>query len=135
LPIAYSILNKSDRPLVTRFGVENNFALLSGHHVDGFYRIPGHELAQEDTFLDSVGELKDVGSVELGHRWFGLSVYWEWDQPTTLWRAPVNTVSNSEAGFERVYQASSVMPLWALNLPSGQTWTLKMNLSLRQAGN
>jgi hypothetical protein len=130
LPVSYAILNKSEQPLITRLGVESNFALLSGHHPDGFYRVADHDL--DDAFLDSVGELADVRSVELGHRWFGLLVRWEWNQSATLWRAPVNTVSNSEAGFERVYQASSVMPLWALNLSPGETWTVSMKLSLHQ---
>ncbi len=128
LPVVYTIRNQGDQALTARFGVENNFALLSGHHPDGFYRVPGHEL--EDTFLDSVGEVDGARSVELGHRWFGLLVRWEWDRPATLWRAPVNTISNSEAGFEKVYQASSVMPLWTLNLPPGQTWTVAMSFAL-----
>lgn len=128
LPITYTIHNQSDQPLTAHFGVENNFALLSGHHPDGFYRIPDHDL--ENTFLDSVGEVAGARSVELGHRWFGLLVRWEWDRPANLWRAPVNTISNSEAGFEKVYQASSVMPLWTPGLSPGETWSVAMKLSL-----
>jgi len=124
----YTLRNQSEHPLTARFGVENNFALLSGHHPDGFYHVPGHEL--EDPFLDSMGEVVNARGVELGHRWFGVRVQWEWDQPACLWRAPVNTVSNSEAGFERVYQASSVMPLWTLNLPPGEAWTVGMSFAL-----
>ena len=37
--------------------------------------------------------------------------------PPTLWWAPVETVSNSEGGFERVYQGSGLLVSWPLALP------------------
>ena len=38
----------------------------------------------------------------------------------TIWRTPVETVSLSEAGFERVYQSSSIVFIWDINLDSVQ---------------
>ncbi|HUI29581.1 MAG TPA: alpha-amylase/4-alpha-glucanotransferase domain-containing protein, partial [Candidatus Acidoferrales bacterium] len=40
--------------------------------------------------------------------WQGLRVTVEVDKPLTLWRFPIETVSLSESGFERVYQSSVV---------------------------
>jgi hypothetical protein len=51
-------------------------------------------------------------------------------QPAVLWRAPVETVSQSEAGFERVYQSSMVMPLWRISLPPGKTWEVAITLAI-----
>jgi alpha-amylase len=42
----------------------------------------------------------------------------------------VETVSQSEAGFERVYQSSMVMPLWRISLPPGRTWKAEIRLSI-----
>jgi hypothetical protein len=36
-----------------------------------------------------------------------------------LWWAPVETVSNSEAGFERVYQGMGLLVSWPLRLAAG----------------
>jgi len=32
-------------------------------------------------------------------------------------------VSQSEAGFERVYQSSMLMPVWRISLGPGKSWT------------
>jgi hypothetical protein len=34
----------------------------------------------------------------------------------------VETVSQSESGFERVYQSSLVMPIWRISLGPGMSW-------------
>ena len=42
------------------------------------------------------------------------------DQPADAWWAPVATVSNSENGFERVYQGSGLLLSWPLHLAPGE---------------
>lgn len=44
----------------------------------------------------------------------------------TLWRFPIETVSQSESGFERIYQASSLLLHWALRLQPGQDWPVRL---------
>jgi alpha-amylase len=39
-----------------------------------------------------------------------------------LWKLPIETVSNSEGGFERVYQGTSLIARWPLSLDPEQTW-------------
>jgi 4-alpha-glucanotransferase len=39
-----------------------------------------------------------------------------------LWKLPIETVSNSEGGFERVYQGTSLIARWPLALDPEQTW-------------
>lgn len=36
------------------------------------------------------------------------------------WHAPIETVSNSEAGFERVYQGSALLLSWPVRLAPGE---------------
>jgi hypothetical protein len=40
----------------------------------------------------------------------------------------VETVSQSEAGFERVYQSSMVMPVWRISLLPGKTWDAEIGV-------
>ena len=37
------------------------------------------------------------------------------------WWSPIETVSNSEAGFERVYQGSALLISWPVTLAPGET--------------
>ena len=39
------------------------------------------------------------------------------------WYAPIETVSNSEAGFERVYQGSALLLSWPVRLAPGERWS------------
>jgi hypothetical protein len=40
-----------------------------------------------------------------------------------FWIAPIETVSESEEGFERVYQGSQILAVWHPDLSSRKTWT------------
>ena len=40
----------------------------------------------------------------------------------SFWIAPIETVSESEDGYERIYQGSQVMALWPVDLAAGAEW-------------
>jgi hypothetical protein len=42
------------------------------------------------------------------------------------WHAPIETVSNSEAGFERVYQGGALLVSWPVRIAAGGTWTARI---------
>ena len=125
---AYAVTNRDREELNTTFGSEFNFSLLAGNAHDRYYDIPGHILDKRN--LASFGETNNVGRVRLVDEWLKVTVALEFSQPAVLWRAPVETVSQSEAGFERVYQSSMVMPLWRISLPPGKTWEIEIRLMI-----
>ena len=47
-------------------------------------------------------------------------------EPADLWWAPVETVSNSEGGFERSYQGAGILVSWPLALPPGASLSVTM---------
>ena len=126
--VAYRITNRASEELNTTFGSEFNFSLLAGNADDRYYDIPGHVLEKRN--LASFGETNNVGQVRLVDEWLKVTVSLAFSQPAALWRAPVETVSQSEAGFERVYQSSMVMPLWRISLPPGKTWEVEVRLTI-----
>jgi hypothetical protein len=42
----------------------------------------------------------------------------------------VETVSQSEAGFERVYQSSMVMPIWRISLGPAASWQTEIAVKI-----
>ena len=130
LPIEYTLTNMGEALLDLPFGIELNFGLLSGHSDDAYYEIPGVDL--EDDYLNSRGQLADVSEVNLFHEWFRLHIRLTFDKPATLWRMPIETISNSEGGFERVYQSSCLFPHWKLQLAPGETWRVRLTVELRE---
>ncbi len=126
--IQYAVTNLSAEELNTTFGPEFNFSLLAGNAHDRYYDIPGHVLDRRN--LASRGETNNVSCVSLVDDWLKLKMSLAFEQPATLWRAPVETVSQSEAGFERVYQSSMVMPLWRISLKPESAWETTIKISL-----
>ena len=61
------------------------------------------------------------GSTELaqGNSWLGLELQTAIEPAADAWHAPIETVSNSEAGFERVYQGSALLLSWPVKMPAG----------------
>jgi len=49
-----------------------------------------------------------------------------------FWIAPIETVSESEEGFERIYQGSQIMAVWPIELPQGAEWKGQLTLRARQ---
>ncbi|MBA2380738.1 MAG: DUF1926 domain-containing protein, partial [Chloroflexi bacterium] len=48
------------------------------------------------------------------------------DHAVDAWIGPIQTVSNSEAGFELVYQGSTTLLVEPLRLRPGETWSLRI---------
>ncbi|MBI5695067.1 MAG: DUF1926 domain-containing protein, partial [Nitrospirae bacterium] len=51
---------------------------------------------------------------------------------SALWRFPVETVSQSEAGYERVFQSSCLTPVWRVSLAPGVPWKVRLGLNIRR---
>jgi 4-alpha-glucanotransferase len=125
-PVRYEIENLSAEELNTSFGSEFNLSFLAGSAHDRYYEIPGHILDRRN--LASSGETNNVREVSLVDEWLKLRLTLSFDEPAMLWRAPVETVSQSEAGFERVYQSSMLMPVWHISLGPGKTWNAEIRI-------
>jgi hypothetical protein len=112
----------------TNFGMELNINLLAGDAPDRYYNIPGHPL--EDRKLSSVGVLKDITEVQLIDEWNRMKVVLKPDKRCNLWRFPVETVSLSESGFERIFQGSCLLFYWPLDLEPGKEFRVTIELGI-----
>ncbi len=72
---------------------------------------------------DSRGQASGLTSIAQGNDHIGIAVHTALDEPTDAWWAPIETVSNSESGFERVYQGSGLLLSWPLHLSPGERWS------------
>jgi alpha-amylase len=75
-----------------------------------------------------MGKQSDVSQASVVNEWDNFIVQLKFYEACQLWYAPIETVSMSEAGFERVYQASSMLPHWQIKLKAGDQTKLKLGL-------
>jgi len=108
-----------ERPVVN-FGVENNFNFQAGHAEDRFILIDNKR--HENCFLDSDGSHAQVGNVSIIDEYRQVGIALTADQPSDIWHLPIYTVSLSEGGFEKVYQGTTVVNKFRLELSESPTF-------------
>lgn len=123
---SYKVNNLGNIPAELDFGVEFNFGLMAGDAHDRYYRING--IKPSDARLRSTGITEKVSNVALVDGWQKLQASIETSIPLTLWRFPIETVSLSEGGFERVYQSSVTFLHSTFRLEEEFEITFKLNL-------
>lgn len=130
LTVRWKITNRGSAPASVRFASELNLSLLAGDADDRYFEIPGVVLAEKK--LKSAGETPDATGIDLVDRWGGFRIALRFPKGT-LWRYPVETVSQSEGGFEATYQGSCVAPVWSLELEPSKTVEREISLSFGDA--
>jgi len=127
--VNYTLENYSSRVLGGRLGVELNLAFMSGYSGDRYFHIPGRHL--ENNYMASEGAEQEVETLEMYDDWRGVVIALNFNYPVLLWRFPVETVSRSEEGMERVYQQSVIVPQWQLGIPPGESRELTLDVDFR----
>ena len=75
-------------------------------------------------------DLSDTTSLGLCDEWLGIDVGLSMSRPTNIWAFPVETVSQSEAGFELVHQSTAVLPHWFVTGDREGRWSVTIELSM-----
>jgi len=126
LQVAYLLENlPKNHPL--HFAVEFNFAGLPAGAEDRYFSdLDGNRLGHLGTRLD----LADAFGLSLTDEWQGIDVGLKMSRKTWFWTFPVETVSQSEGGFELVHQSVAVLPHWIVEADKEGRWSVTMQLSL-----
>ncbi len=107
------------------FGVEFNFSGLPGGASDRYYYdAAGMRLGQ----LDATIEREHCDRIGLVDEWLGIDVALELSKSAKLWTFPIESVSQSEGGFETVHQACCVVPHWEFIVPEDGKWEVEIKL-------
>ncbi len=124
----YSLLNRGQRSFEVLFGTELNLTMLAGNADDRYYYIEGQSLS--DRRLASQGTHGHVAEMGMIDRWLSVHLNLQMETPADVWRYPVETISLSEEGFERVYQQSCLFPHWRIFLKPNESRNVNIRLSL-----
>ncbi|MBV9709560.1 MAG: DUF1926 domain-containing protein, partial [Ktedonobacteraceae bacterium] len=102
-----------------------NFNLLGGcANEQAYYSIQNH--LPTNNHFDSAGEVSPVQAFHIGNTWLQQDMKFELSIEATLWRFSIDTVTGSEAGFERTHQGSCATLIWPLVLEAAQTWNVEI---------
>ncbi|MBT4034066.1 MAG: DUF1926 domain-containing protein [Candidatus Marinimicrobia bacterium] len=128
LSVKIDITNTGETTIGQLYGLELNFGLLGGNSPDRYYLVNNNNVGA----LNTHGDEPAVQTVALFNEWDNFKINMNFSKKCQLWRSPIETISMSEAGFERVYQASALLPHWKLNLTPGESLELELLLSINK---
>ncbi len=127
LEIAYLLegLPQDQSPL--HFGVEFNFAGLPPDADDRFF----HD-GQQQRFghLGTRLDQQDAEALGLVDEWLGIDLQMNFSRGSGIWAFPVQTVSQSEGGFELVHQSVAVVPHWFVTPDREGRWSVTMRIEI-----
>lgn len=109
------------------FGVEFNFAGMAANAPDRFYyNAAGLRVGQ----LETVNDLAAAQRIGLIDEWLGLDAALDLSIPAGVWTLPIQTISQSEGGFELVHQSCCVVPHWDIVAEQDGRWSVKIQMSI-----
>lgn len=109
-----------------QWAVQFNLALTAGDAPRRYLTATGRPS------LGSTGGERGTSGVALVDEWIGVRVRLEWAPVADLAWGPVQTVSLSEAGFERIYQGTALLVVWPVELFAGETRELSASITLER---
>ncbi len=129
LCVTYSLVNISAREIAYKFAVEFSFSLSAGEAEGRYYVLDDRDRMGH---LAIKGNFPGREKVSLVDEALGIKVSLAWDKPAEFWIMPITTVSQSEAGFEKVYQGSTVLSLWQFSMKPQERYELRLKKAVEE---
>jgi alpha-amylase len=118
--VAYSVKSLAPRAVRFHFGVEWLVNLLAGRAPDRYIMVDGRR--PDDPDLAGMGAHRGVETFSLVDHWSEVRVDLLAREAAGWVRAPLETVSLSESGAERIFQGTIAMAYWDVRLEPGASF-------------
>jgi alpha-amylase len=127
LDLEVTVENRSSVRVAFDLAIEHALTMLGGGgNPAAFYRFGDEELRH-----DTSGTRHDIDRIVSGNSYIGLELVTTLEPAATVWWSPIETISNSEYGFERVYQGSALVASWPTELAPGARRTVAVRGRVR----
>ncbi|MFQ6618533.1 MAG: alpha-amylase/4-alpha-glucanotransferase domain-containing protein, partial [Fidelibacterota bacterium] len=128
IEIEIQIKNLSEREFNFNYGSEFNFFLASTHGGESGVEINNSEVEFNPLITSIMKEAVRELTLKNGER--KISIVLNFEGEPHIWYFPVETVSQSESQYERIYQSSTILPYWNIRLESSHMWETRINLKI-----
>lgn len=127
IEIGYGLSWDGAEPLAGRWATQLNLALTAGDAPGRHWDLP------DRPSLGGRGRREGLQRLAMVDEWAGVELALEWTGSADIGWAPVETVSLSESGFERIYQGSALLLSWPVRLEAGAAWAVSARLVFTSA--
>jgi alpha-amylase len=121
----YNLTNRGKETVKFYLGVEWNFTLLAADALDRYLTVNGEKYR-----MNHSGETPGVKKWSMTDEYFRLRADFKCSQPVDFLRYPIETVSQSEDGFESNYQGTCMIAVVHVEVAPGKTAVQEFSISL-----
>jgi len=125
--VTYRIMNRGENPTELWFGSEFNFSFSSPENKECYYYFPNKN---ERKPFSEPGEVSDLGEIGMHDGYSRVNITVMSKPLCSLWHFPIETVSEGDAAYERMYQQSVLFPNWKLSLNAKEEKTVSLKLKI-----
>ncbi len=126
----YQVTSNNPQALEMWLGIEFNLTLLDGNNKKRHYLFNSKQVPSA-VLLNSKGEVTPGQSVSLVNAEDQFKIHLSSNpQAQQLWHFPLETISQSESGFERTYQGSCLLFLYKIQLPANQKFETELEFQV-----
>ncbi len=123
------VTNRSEVAVEAILGLEWTVMMLGGGANPSAWLEFDGERTAHDARRTAIGQT----ALAQGNDQIGIAITTKISPAAEVWCAPVETISNSEAGFERVYQGAGLLLAWPLSLAGGTSRTVTVRHAVATA--
>ncbi len=125
--VHYDVVLDAPLPPGVLFGFEFVLNLLTGEAPDRYYH--SEDVDMRRARLGSRGVLTDISHIAARDDWQRLELALRFSRPARLYRFPIDTVSQSEGGQERVHQGCVLLPCWPVSGEDNQRLSVTVQVA------
>lgn len=128
LIVSYDLNNKSDSEIKFVFGVEFNLNIFTKRNQKCFAYLNGDiNNKSENPDLYSIEEIKSINQINLVNedKLFEFSL--NFSNVADLYKFPIETLSFNQRNLEKVYQGTTLLPVWNVVIKPNQNWELTIS--------
>lgn len=122
----------SGASLCGQVGIELIVNFLAPNEPDRYFETPtGHHPLNWAGAIPAAS--LPCGELRLVDEWQNVAATIKAPAASQCWIAPIETVSESDEGFERVYQGSQILMVWPVDIAPGEKWQGELELQINPA--
>jgi 4-alpha-glucanotransferase len=128
LEATYVIRNTGKKTMSFNFGMDLNMTFLTSEHDKAFFTV---NAGGERRFLTESHDLKKCRTFTFINNYRNFSVECSGLENSHLFVYPVETVSHSESGFDKVYQGTCFFPWWMCRIEPSAEKKFRISLNVK----
>lgn len=131
LYVDYTLINKSPELIELAFAVEFNLNITPDSTENSYFYLDGNKNSKTPSpEIITSEEIKNINQISLINPQQGININFSWNKGCNLFRYPIETISYKSKKLENIYQGTTLLPSWNIQLEPDVPFELSIKQSI-----